>query len=486
MSCDMKKIFKFFAISFAILAGACTNKAVESPASFTRELTFTASREGVSPDTKTVRMEDGSTWWYASEEISVFHGGGSNGGSQLTSQNTTLQEIVEFSGSVQMSGSGKEFWAVYPYSQDNECDGTSITTVIPTTQTAAESNFSGDAFPAIAKSKTLDLAFWNICGGIKFSVTRNDIKSVAIKGNNGEALAGKVRVAFNADGHPEMTEVIESQTEVTLVAPDGGYFKPGKYYYITLRPISLDGGITLTFYTSSEKGEIVSDKSQTIKRSIFGVLKNVDSKVMEWKSAEPEAVDLGLSVKWATFNVGATKPEEYGDYFAWGETESKEDYSWETYKFRTSGDSYDNVKFSKYNTDSSRGVVDNNTVLDLEDDVAHVKWGGNWRMPTLAEQQELLDNCTWEWTNNYNGTGVSGRKVTSNKAGYTDKSIFLPAAGFTDGKDFSDTRTGGYYWSSSLGTGHSYNANHIHFYIGDCFYSASRRSCGRSVRPVCP
>ena len=98
-----------------------------------------------------------------------------------------------------------------------------------------------------------------------------------------------------------------------------------------------------------------------------------------------EAVDLGLpsGLKWATMNVGATKPEEYGAYFAWGEMEPKSNYSGSTYKFELGTDS--NGPFSKYVTNSSYGTVDNKTVLDPDDDAAHVNWGGNWRMPTDAE-----------------------------------------------------------------------------------------------------
>ena len=119
-----------------------------------------------------------------------------------------------------------------------------------------------------------------------------------------------------------------------------------------------------------------------------------------------EYVDLGLSVKWATCNVGAVSPEDYGDYFAWGETEPKDFYAWSTYKWCNG--SYDTL--TKYCTDSKYGTVDNKTVLDLEDDAAHVNWGGDWRMPTKAEQDELYNNCTWEWTTQ---NGVNGYKVTS-------------------------------------------------------------------------
>ena len=150
-----------------------------------------------------------------------------------------------------------------------------------------------------------------------------------------------------------------------------------------------------------------------------------------------EYVDLGLSVKWATCNVGAESPEGEGDYFAWGETATKENYSWSTYF-----DSDEDGKiFTKYNNE------DGKTVLDPVNDAAHVNWGGSWRMPTKAEWQELLDNCTWEWTTQ---NGINGYKVTSNKEGYTHKSIFLPAAGNRSGIGLYGEGSEGYYWSSSL------------------------------------
>ena len=317
----MKKIFKFVAISFAVLAGACTNEVVESPLSFTRELTFKASREGVSPDTKTVRMDDGSTWWNASEEISVFYGSGSAGGSKFTSQNTSLQEIVEFTGNIQMSGSGKEFWAVYPYSQDNACDGSSITTVIPAVQTASEGNFSGDAFPAIAKSKTLDLAFGNICGGAKFSVTRNDINYITFKGNNGEAIAGTVKVSFGSDGKPTVLEIVNGVSEVTLKAPEGECFKAKKYYFITLLPGTLSRGFTMTFNATSAQGVVVSEKPQTVKRSVFGVLNRIDSQVDEWvDSSTPKGWDVfiwhDVTFKYDNLTSQGTYTGESGSAYA--------------------------------------------------------------------------------------------------------------------------------------------------------------------------
>ena len=188
-----------------------------------------------------------------------------------------------------------------------------------------------------------------------------------------------------------------------------------------------------------------------------------------------EYVDLGLpsGLKWAAHNVGATKPEEYGGYYAWGETEEKEDYSWGTYKWCNG--SYDTL--TKYCTNSGYGTVDNKTVLDPEDDVAHVKWGGDWRMPTEAEQDELRNNCTWAWATQ---NGVNGYKVT----GPNGNSIFLPAAGYRDGTSLDYEGSYGFYWSSTPHEGNSDYAYDLYFVDGYYAYHIRSRYSGLSVRPV--
>lgn len=183
-----------------------------------------------------------------------------------------------------------------------------------------------------------------------------------------------------------------------------------------------------------------------------------------------EQVDLGLSVKWASWNVGASRPEEYGYYFAWGETEPKDDYSWSTYKWSSS--------LTKYSSS------DGKTVLDAEDDAASVNWGGSWRMPTYAEMDELRNNCTWTWTSNYNGTGIHGQIVTSKKTGYTNKSIFLPAAGFRYGTYLYNVGSSGLYWSSSLDPGRPDRAWSVGFDSSGVSRSGFSRDDGQSVRPV--
>ena len=191
-----------------------------------------------------------------------------------------------------------------------------------------------------------------------------------------------------------------------------------------------------------------------------------------------EYVDLGLSVKWATCNVGATKPEEYGDYFAWGETQPKSNYDWSTYKWCNG--SYDTQ--TKYCTNSSYGTVDNKTTLELSDDAARANWGGSWRMPTDAELTELREQCTWTWTTQ---NGVYGYKVTSKKSGYTNKSIFLPAAGYRSVSSLYYAGSYGDFWSSSLDTGYPSYAWYVHFDSGIVFRSYVDRGYGFSVRPVC-
>ena len=188
------------------------------------------------------------------------------------------------------------------------------------------------------------------------------------------------------------------------------------------------------------------------------------------------AVDLGLSVYWATTNIGASNPEDYGDYYAWGETEPKESYSWSTYKFGTSASG----PFSKYNTSSSYGSIDNKAVLEPEDDVASVKIGGKWRMPTDAEWDELMAKCTWTWVTNYNGSGINGRLVEATNG----NSIFLPAAGEWYDTDFYDAGSYGYYWSSSLYTDDPGGAINFVFISGDFGRDGTYRKCGLSVRPV--
>ncbi len=215
-------------------------------------------------------------------------------------------------------------------------------------------------------------------------------------------------------------------------------------------------------------------------------------------------VDLGLpsGTKWATVNVGASKPEEFGNYYAWGETTTKETYNWSTYKY---GSNYNQLtKYCNSSSYSKDGFTDTKTTLDLPDDAAAANWGGKWRMPTREQQDELRNKCYWVWTESYNNSNVKGyivykAKTSSDKgkkiylsgtpsASYSlsDAHIFLPAAGYRYGGNLNDAGSYGDSWSSSLGTtGYPYYVWSVHFGSGHVRSSDDYRYFGQSVRAVC-
>ena len=206
--------------------------------------------------------------------------------------------------------------------------------------------------------------------------------------------------------------------------------------------------------------------------SNFGTIVAIEGSEDEPTTIIGEAIDLGLSVKWASCNVGATSPVEYGSYYAWGETEKKSFYDWETYKWSNGTKN----SITKYCNNSEYGTVDNKTTLDPEDDVAHVKWGDNWRMPTLTELQELIDSCTWVWTTL---NEVKGYEIT----GPNGNSIFLPASGFRSKETTKAKGSEAHYWARSLNNNNS-NAFTIYFYNKGHRCSFNYRGRGHTVRPV--
>ncbi len=219
-----------------------------------------------------------------------------------------------------------------------------------------------------------------------------------------------------------------------------------------------------------------------------------------------EYVDLGLpsGTLWAKMNIGATAITDYGYYFAWGETTphqldgdeyssffaspfSLKNYKWYTSDtiVETDADGFETTtitnKYTKYCTDSKYGPVDNLTTLELEDDAAHVHWGGAWRMPTEAEFEELLNNCTWTWATL---NGVNGYKVSSKVEGNTAY-IFLPAVGYGDGDHLYYQRNAGYFWLSSLNPDNMLYAQQSLFAASRAILSSRERYYGLTIRPVC-
>ena len=203
-----------------------------------------------------------------------------------------------------------------------------------------------------------------------------------------------------------------------------------------------------------------------------GTYKTGEVKSFTTNKAELIAVDLGLSVKWGSCNLGAALPEDYGDRYAWGELEPKKSYSWDNYRLCKDGNEY---SLTKYNTSTNRGPVDNKVVLESSDDVARKLLGGTWRVPTKEEQEELIKNCLWTWAGN-------GYKVTSKTNG---KSIFLP----TPGRQYHDSieyPQAGFYWSSTLYQKYSYCCDSWLFYMDadEVEMIGNQRFNGLSIRPV--
>jgi uncharacterized protein (TIGR02145 family) len=267
---------------------------------------------------------------------------------------------------------------------------------------------------------------------------------------------------------------IASSENGTVVA-DRTSAPAGKTITLTATPNS---GYALKSFSITYGGNevTVTDKSfvmpegDVVISAIFAVV------VISGTENGHDYVDLGLpsGLRWATTNVGATNPGDYGNYYAYGEIATKSTYDWSTYKYANG--SYSTL--TKYNNSSRYGTVDNKTTLEAADDAATQNWGGAWRMPTIDEWQELIDSCTWTWTTLNGENGYEVKATNGN-------SIFLPAAGYHDNDELSDAGSGDYYWSSSLSTNTPYDAQFVYFGSDDRYAGSYRRSLGKFVRPVC-
>ena len=439
----MKKSL-FFAAALLILAACTREMDVNTPAG---DLTITARTE-TAPDTRTVVEGETHVYWEPGDEIAVFTAGKSG---KFTTDLSASAASATFNGTLGADAwtEGMDIWAVYPYSHDSFFSDGTITTVLPSEQVARAGSFGKDMNLAIAHSTAPELQFYNVGGGVRFSLSQDGITEVMLEGLKKEVLAGKVKVGFQ-DGKPVIQEVTDGKTSITITPPEGEAFQKGKWYYIVVIPGAIEAGFTFHFKKASDPDLVMPSTEYpmtvTIKRGIYGKLTQID-KGPGASNPVPEAIDLGLpsGLKWASFNVGASKPEDAGDYYAWAEIEpyysgldpltwkeGKEDGYWYTsYKCLN-----ENLEFTKY-------ITDGKMVPDPEDDVAHVKYGGKWRMPTDAEWTELREKCTWTWTMQGD---IMGYLVTASN----DNSIFIPAVGAWYMTERQAVGTYGYYWSANL------------------------------------
>lgn len=189
-----------------------------------------------------------------------------------------------------------------------------------------------------------------------------------------------------------------------------------------------------------------------------------------------EYVDLGVVVNgkkilFATMNVGAESETDYGNYYAWGETETKSNYSWSTYKYSDNGSS---SVMTKYNG------TDGKTILEPSDDIVAIEWGGSWRMPTDAELNGLLTQTTNQWVTNYQGSGKNGRVFT----GTNGNTMFIPAAGYWYGSSLYDAGSRADVWSSSLHSSNVAYARRLPFRSSGANMDGNSRYYGFSARGV--
>ena len=269
-------------------------------------VTFYASQG----DNTTVRTEltsDGSIRWLPKEEITLFYGDGLS--TKFVSSNSEPSEDVEFKGSLLTGNSENGYWALYPYDPDAYMEGETIVMTCPSTQKAQAGTFAPGMFPSIARTFDYSLRFLNVAGGVKFSITEEGVKSVVFQGNNNEPLAGRVRIILNEEGTPDVKEVIDPATKVTLSASDGDTFKTGSWYYISALPGSLEKGYKITFIKEDGTTAVsrISDPV-TIKRSVWGALKDAD-KGLSYSERIP-----ANEIRYTTKSGKPVEYEKHGDF----------------------------------------------------------------------------------------------------------------------------------------------------------------------------
>lgn len=304
-------------------------------ATIKKEVTITATHE-FDYQTRTVLQEDGSVWWKPNDAIGVFFG---TYCSWFVAYNMEDAPTANFIGEALIvqghnensNGNAGEYtyWGVFPpdlsndYEDDYDEDFSywegnedyeeptrekeSVNVYLPTKQKGVAGTFDRNLFISIAKSNTYkELSFYNLCGGLAFCVEKEGIHTVTFRGNADEVLAGGVNVVVNSDNHPVVNEVRNGKKEVRLTMPEGDYFVPGEWYYMVMLPTALEDGYSMTFYTDTEMGTVVSSDPVEIKRSVFGRLTNPDTDVEYTEFIPVESVEIRNENDDYYINIGET------------------------------------------------------------------------------------------------------------------------------------------------------------------------------------
>ena len=299
---------------------------------------------------------------------------------------------------------------------------------------------------------------------------------------NGNQVSTNVSYTFTVNSNRTLVAQFQQQSYTISVSANpssgGTVSGGGTYNYGQSCTVLATANSGYTFTNWTENGNVVSTNTN-YNFTVNGNRSLVANFTYNGGGGNHEYVYLGLpsGLLWATCNVGATTPEGYGNYFAWGETQPKDYYDWSNYQYCMGG-AFMLTKYCDNASHGYNGFTDNLTVLEASDDAATANWGSGWRMPTNEEWQELCQYTTKIWTTQ---NGVNGILFTATNG----NSLFLPAAGCRSGSSLYTAGSRGRYWSSSLRAGDPNYAWHLHFSSDDCGMVNFYRRTGCSVRPVC-
>lgn len=361
------------------------------------------------------------------------------------------------------------------------------------TQTCGAGTFAAGANPMVAQSSDTELRFKNVCGLLElqlYSATECNVANITLTSfNDLDKLWGTGRVTLT-EGDPSLVELSAGGNVLTLncngAAMSTVETAPSCYFFV-VPANTLGSGFSVKVTDTEGKTWTKVASASNDKRIVRSKITKMPKLQVETAAPAYEYVDFGLDshLLWATCNVGASTPEQFGDFFQWGSTTplaSTDNASWAICPFNDGSSTFNSTYFS-----SVKDQVCPGNVLALEYDAARANWGGDWRMPTQAEWEELYDNTRHEYIER---SGVNGWLFTGTKDGYTDVTLFLPAAGCHLGTPIFLVNSDGWYWSSTLKDGfylewsNSYSAQFgsSNFKTDDVI----SRIYGSSVRPVRP
>lgn len=481
---DMKKTLLIALASFAAIAACQKNGFTVSPS---QTGSIYATMEEVT-DTRTSMDVDNNIRWSNGDRIIGFMYSTLGVEYQVNpaSVGETSASFDEISAGGLYAGTELDhIIAWYPYSSSVKVTKSgsdyTLAVTLPADQIYSKGSFGNGAFPMVAVSKTNFITFKNVCGAMNLQLKGTQkVASVMIEGNNGEMLSGEATVTAYTDGSkPSISMGSDESTSVTLSCDPAIQLdeNTATEFIITLPPTVFTKGFKVTVTDFEGKTyKVETDKENEILRSSLLVMPEVTLEASGQEESDDRWVDLGLSVLWAAYNVGASSPEEYGGYYAWGETSTKSDYTWDNYKCLEKfywGDGPDDWYWDR--------KFIGNEISGTSYDVAHVQWGGGARMPTYTEVQELVNNCIFTG-GSYNG--VRGSYVT----GPNGNSIFLPFAGNRDYGDLDFEGSSGDFWSGTYDDDNVDNSSDYAYCLickeGYGLWSAGYRYQGLSVRPV--